>query len=414
MANSIGERLMHAWNAFTGQSQYANTAHSLGTSSGFRPDRGRLGLVNERSIIAGIYTRLGIDVAGVELRHVKVDQNGRFQANVKSGLAECLSLEANIDQAARAFKQDAAMTLFEEGVIAIVPVDTTLNPSVSGGYDVKSLRVGTVTQWFPRHIRIRVYNDRTGNKEEILLPKQNVAVVENPFYAVMNEPNSTLQRLIRKLNLLDAVDEQSSSGKLDLIIQLPYIVKSAARKDQAEERRRNIEMQLKGSKYGIAYIDGTERVTQLNRPAENNLLAQITYLTELLYSQLGTTASVFDGSADEKTMINYHNRTVEPLVGAITDGMRRAFLTKTARAQGQSITYFRDPFKFMTALELAEVGDKFIRNQITTPNEFRPHLGLPPSEEPQANQLRNPNLNPANGSPEGPAAEPGGDTPDEA
>ena len=396
MAESIGTRLKHAWNAFTTKStnpfQYFT---DYGASYGSRPDRLKLNLSNERSIIASAYTRLGIDVAALQIRHVRVNEDGEYQETLKSGLNNCLSVEANLDQSAQAFIQDAAMTLFDQGVIAIVPVDTTLDPTVTGGYDISSLRVGTIREWFPRHVRVYVYNDRTGRKEELILPKNNVAIIENPFYSVMNEPNSTLKRLVRKLNILDMIDEQSGSGKLDLIIQLPYVVKSEAREAQAEKRRKNIEMQLHGSKYGIAYTDATEKVTQLNRPAENNLASSIKDLTDMLYSQLGISPEVLAGTADQQNMINYHNRAVKPVVTAIIDGMRRVFLTKTARSQGQTIMYFRDPFANVAVNEFADVADKFTRNEILSSNNVRSYLGIKPVNTPEANSLRNKNLNPA-------------------
>lgn len=399
MANAIGNWLKHTWNVFTSQNQRAPAS---GSNYGMRPDRTRLNVVNERSIIASVYTRLGIDSASVELRHIREDQNGRFLETIPSSLNECFSVEANLDQGARAFRQDIAMSLFENGVIAIVPVDTTLDPKVSSSFEVKTLRVGAITEWFPEHVRVRLYNQKTGTKEEVIVPKRSTAIVENPLYSVMNEPNSTLQRLIRKLNLLDAVDEQTSSGKLDLIIQLPYAVKSDIRKKQAADRRKDIEVQLMGSKYGIAYIDGTERVTQLNRPAENNLLATITYLTDMLYSQLGLTEEIFKGSADEAAMLNYHNRTIEPIVAAVAESVHRTMLTKTARSQGQAFRYFRDPFKFLTLAQLAEIGDSLTRNEIAASNELRPMLGFPQSKEPQADELRNKNLNPVEPTPPGP------------
>lgn len=396
MAESIGTRLKHAWNAFTTKStnpfQYST---DYGASYGSRPDRLKLNLSNERSIIASAYTRLGIDVAALQIRHVRVNEDGEYQETFKSGLNNCLSVEANLDQSAQAFIQDAAMTLFDQGVIAIVPVDTTLDPTVTGGYDISSLRVGTIREWFPRHVRVYVYNDKTGRKEELILPKNNVAIIENPFYSVMNEPNSTLKRLVRKLNILDMIDEQSGSGKLDLIIQLPYVVKSEAREAQAEKRRKNIEMQLHGSKYGIAYTDATEKVTQLNRPAENNLASSIKDLTDMLYSQLGISPEVLAGTADQQNMINYHNRAVKPVVTAIIDGMRRVFLTKTARSQGQTIMYFRDPFANVAVNEFADVADKFTRNEILSSNNVRSYLGIKPVNTPEANSLRNKNLNPA-------------------
>jgi hypothetical protein len=352
---------------------------------------------NERSIISSIYTRLSIDVAGVDIRHVRIDDSGRYVNDIDSGLNTCLTLEANLDQAARQFRQDVALTLFDSGVAAIVPVDTTLDPTVTGGYDILTLRVGEVVAWLPRHVRVRLYNEQTGRKEELTLEKKSVAIVENPLYSVMNEPNSTLQRLIRKLNLLDAIDEQSGNGKLDLIIQLPYVIKSDTRKQQAEQRRKDIEFQLKGSQYGIAYTDGTEKITQLNRPAENNLMDQIEYLVEMLYGQLGLTPEVMNGTADEKTMINYFNRTIEPLLDAVVEAMRRSFLTKTARTQGQSIMYFRDIFKLVPLSEIAAVADVLTRNEVTTSNEIRQVIGFKPSSDPNADKLRNSNMPQPNG-----------------
>jgi len=335
---------------------------------------------------------LSIDISSIDVRHVRLDDADRYKEDIKSGLNNCLTLEANIDQGARAFRQDIAMTIFNEGVAAIVPVDTTLNPSKSGGYDIKTLRVGTVVSWMPKHIRVRLYNEAKGEREEITLEKKFVAIVENPLYSVMNESNSTLQRLIRKLNLLDAVDEASSSGKLDLIIQLPYVIKSEARRQQAEQRRKDIEFQLKGSKYGIAYTDGTEQITQLNRPTENNLLGQIEFLTDMLYGQLGLTEAVMKGTADEKAMLNYNNRTVEPIVEAIVEAMRRTFLTATARSQQQSIAYFRNPFKLVPVENIAEIADKFTRNEIVSANEIRQVIGFKPSNDPKADELRNSNM----------------------
>lgn len=386
--------LKHAWNAFLNQppaNRITGSTFREGVTYSGRPDRVR-NLSNERSLISSIYTRLAIDVASVDIRHVKLDDNGRFLEEVDSGLNYCLTIEANLDQAASAFKQDIVATLFNDGVAAIVPVDTTLDPSKSGGFDIKTLRVGTILQWRPRHIRVSLYNEDTGRREELTLEKKFVAIVENPLYNVMNEPNSTLQRLIRKINILDAIDEQSGSGKLDIIIQLPYVVKSEARKQQAEQRRQDIEFQLKGSKYGIAYTDGTEKITQLNRPAENNLLEQVKYLTEMLYSQLGLTKKLVDGEADEAALLNYHNRTIEPLVRAIVEAMRRTFLTKTARTQKQSIHYFRDPFKLVPVAEMAEIADKFTRNEILSSNEIRGIIGFKPSKEPKADKLVNSNM----------------------
>jgi hypothetical protein len=389
----FGAKLRHAWNAFTDQDErYRFRSYDLGASYGGRPDRTRLTLSNERSIISSVYTRLSIDIAAVEIRHVRLDDAGRYQEDITSGLNNCLTIEANLDQAARAFRQDVATTLFDRGVAAIVPVDTNLNPELTGGYDILSLRVGEIVQWMPSHVRVSLYNEQTGRREEITLQKSTVAIVENPLYAVMNEPNSTLQRLTRKLNLLDSVDEQSSSGKLDMIIQLPYVIKSEARRQQADQRRKDIEFQLKGSQYGIAYTDGTEKITQLNRPAENNLLGQVTYLTEMLYSQLGLTAEVMNGTADEKAMLNYINRTVEPVLAAISEAMKRSFLTKTARTQNQSIKYFRDPFKLVPMSDLAEMADKFTRNEIVSSNEFRGFIGMKPSSDPKADQLVNSNM----------------------
>lgn len=392
---AFSDRLKHAWDAFLEKQDpfdYVQNSNEYGISYGYRPDLRRSITPNDKSIITSVYNRISIDVASIDIRHVRLDSNRRYTEEIKSGLNDCLNLEANIDQAARAFKQDVVLTLFEKGVAAIVPVETTINPRVSGAYDIKTMRVGEVVSWYPRHVRVLLYNERTGRKEELVLSKDMVAIVENPLYMVMNEPNSTLQRLVRKISLLDSVDEQVGSGKLDLIIQLPYVIKSEARKDQAEQRRKDIEMQLKGSKYGIAYTDGTERITQLNRPAENNMLKQVEYLTDMLYGQLGLTKEVFDGTADEKTMLNYHNRTVEPILTAITQAMKRTFLTKTARSQGQSIEFFRDPFKLVAVSDIAEIADKFTRNEILSSNEVRAIMGFKPSDDPAAEELRNKNL----------------------
>jgi predicted transcriptional regulator len=347
---------------------------------------------NERSIITSVYNRIAMDVAAIPIEHVRLDENGRYAETISSGLNNTLSVNANADQTGRAFIQDVVLSMFDEGCVAIVPVETTGDPFLSSSYDIWSLRAAKIVEWFPAHVRVRVYNERTMTKENVILPKSQVAIVENPLYAVMNEPNSTLQRLIRKLNILDAIDEQSGSGKLDLIIQLPYAIKTEARKKQAEERRDNIEMQLSGTKYGIAYADATEHITQLNRPAENNLMAQITYLTSMLYSQLGITESVFDGTADEPTMINYFNRSVEPCLAAIVDASKWKFLTKTARSQGQSIMYFRDPFRLVPVTELADIADSFSRNTILTANEFRSVIGYKPSDDPNADKLENKNM----------------------
>lgn len=390
----ISDRLKHAWNAFNNQEvkKQDTTFFDYGASYGYRPDRSRFTVSNERSIITSVYTKVGMDVASVLMSHVKLDENGRFVETVNSGLNNCLTLEANIDQAGRHFRQNMAMSLLDKGVIAICPVDTTISPETTGGYDIKTLRVGEVVAWFPKHVRVKLYNDETGRYEELTVSKTTVAIVENPLYSVMNEPNSTLQRLIRKLNLLDAVDEATSSGKLDLIVQLPYVIKSEARQQQAAQRRTDLEEQLRGSKYGIAYTDGTEKITQLNRPAENNLLKQVEFLTEMLYSQLGLAQSIFDGTADERTMTNYFSRTIDPILGAITEAMKRTFLTKTARTQGHSIEYFRNRFSLMGIADLAELADKLTRNEILSSNEFRAILGFKPSMDPKADELRNKNL----------------------
>lgn len=388
------DKLMHAWNAFTNEDErrVRQPYSGYGSAYGLRPDRTRLTMSNERSILASALTRIGIDVSSVNMRHVKLDENERYVETIKSGLNNCLNVEANLDQAAQAFRQDMAMTLFDKGVIAIVPTETDLNPLVTAGYDVKTMRVGEVVQWYPYHVRVSVWNQDLGRREEITLPKKIVAIVENPLYAVMNEPNSTLQRLIRKLNILDAIDEQSGSGKLDVIIQLPYTIKSESRQDQAEKRAKDLEVQLQGSKYGVGYIDGTEKITQLNRPAENNLLTQIQYLTDMLYGQLGITEEVFKGTADEATMLNYYNRTIEPVLTAITEALHRTFLTKTARTQGQAIKFFRDPFKLVPISQLAEIADKFTRNEIASSNEIRGVIGWMPSKDPKADQLINSNM----------------------
>ena len=386
------DRLQHAWNAFLNRDPtYEFRDH--GMISTYKPDRVRFTRGNERSIVTSVYNRIALDVSSIDINHAKLDENGRFKEIIQSGLNECLTLNANIDQTGKAFIQDVVMSMMDEGCVAIVPVDTTINPEVSGSFDIQSLRTGNIIEWRPEFVKVRLYNDRTGQKEDVLLPKKSVAIIENPLYAVINEPNSTMQRLIRKLNLLDVIDEQSGSGKLDLIIQLPYVIKSEARRQQAENRRKDIEMQLAGSKYGIAYTDGTEKITQLNRPAENNLMKQIEYLTSMLYSQLGITQSVLDGTADERTMLNYYNRTIEPIISAIIDEMKRKFLTKTARTQNQSIVYFRNPFKLVPINELAEISDKFTRNEIATSNEIRQIIGWKPSDDPGADELRNKNLN---------------------
>lgn len=392
---TFGSRLAHAWNAFTtkddGGQQLSNWS-DIGPAYGTRPDRMRLGVVNERSLISSIYTRLSIDVAANKIRHVRNDDDGRYLEDIKSGLNECLSVEANLDQAATAFCQDIALTLFDKGAAAIVPVDTTINPNLTGGYDIKTLRVGEIIQWYPAHVRVSLYNQAVGRREEITLEKKFVAIVENPLYSVMNEPNSTLQRLIRKLGMLDAVDAASSSGKLDLIIQLPYVVKNETRRQQAEQRRQDIEFQLKGSQYGIAYTDGTEKITQLNRPAENNLWKQIQDLTDMLYAQLGLTPEVMNGTADEKTMLNYNQRTIKPILRAITEAMHRTFLTRTARAQNQAVAFFSNPFDLVPINDIAEIADKFTRNEITSSNEVRQIIGMKPASDPKADELRNSNM----------------------
>jgi hypothetical protein len=390
----FGARIKHAWNAFVTTStdpQYQPYSAAVSYSAG-RPDRTRYTVSNERSIISSITTRLSMDVASVDIRHVRTDDVGRYTEDIDSGLNNCLTLEANLDQAARHFKQDIAMTLFDTGVAAIVPVDTTLDPSITGGFDILTLRVGRIVGWFPKHVRVSLWNEAKNRREEIVLEKKYVAIVENPLYLVMNEPNSTLQRLIRKLNLLDGIDENNASGKLDLIIQLPYVIKSEARREQAENRRKDIEFQLKGSQYGVAYTDGTEKITQLNRPVENTLLKQIEYLVAMLYGQLGLTAEVMNGTADEKAMLNYNNRTIEPIVAAIVEAMRRSFLTKTARTQKQTIMYFRDPFKLLPLSEIAEIADAFARNEILASNEIRQVIGFKPANDPKADQLRNSNM----------------------
>ena len=396
MEMSFGSRLKHAWNAFTGNIQM--NYRDLGMSYSYRADRPRMSRGNERSIVTSVYNRIALDVAALNVQHVRLDENGRFLSVIDDGLNNCLTLEANVDQTARSFIQDVVISMFDEGSVAIVPVDTTTDPNVSGSYDIQSLRVGQILDWYPQYIRTRVYNEQTGRKEDIVVPKSAVAIIENPLYAVINEPNSTMQRLIRKLNLLDVIDEQSGSGKLDLIIQLPYVIKTEARRQQAENRRKDIESQLSGSKYGIAYTDGTEHITQLNRSVNNNLMSQIEYLTSMLYSQLGITQSILDGTADEKTMLNYNNRTIEPIISAIVDEMKRKFLTKTARSQRQSISFFRDPFKLVPVNEIAEIADKFTRNEIMTSNEIRKVVGMKPSDDPRADELRNKNLSEPSGS----------------
>ena len=391
MEQSLGSRLRHAWNAFRNRDPTVNYEDG-GASYYRRPDRIHLTRGNERSLVTSVYNRIALDVAAIGIKHCKIDENGRYLYDMKSGLNNCLNLSANQDQTGRAFIQDVVMSMLDEGCVAIVPTDTTLNPKETQSYDILSMRTGKIIQWRPQQVQIRLYNESTGKKEEIWLPKKSVAIVENPLYAVINEPNSTMQRLMRKLSLLDVTDEQTASGKLDLIIQLPYVIRTEARRQQAENRRKDIEMQLAGSKYGIAYTDGTERITQLNRSVENNLMKQVEYLTNLLYSQLGVTQAVLEGTADEQAMLNYYSRTIEPIVSAIVDEMKRKFLSKTARTQLQTITFFRDPFKLVPVNNIADIADKFTRNEILTSNELRQIIGMKPSKDPKADELRNSNI----------------------
>lgn len=391
----IGDRLAHAWNAFMNRDPTASNIYG-GSSYFNRPDRTRLRTGTEKSIINAIYNRLSLDTASMDIRHVRLDDNGRYIETIDSYFNECLTLSANTDQTSRMFMQDVVMSLLDEGSVAIVPVDTTFNPNITSSYDILSLRTGKILEWFPQHVKIRVYDENKGVKKDVIISKKNVALIENPYYSIMNGHNSTLQRLIRKLNILDAIDEQSGSGKLDMIIKLPYAIKGTTRQRQAEERRKKIEDQLTDSKYGIAYIDGTESITQLNRPVENNLMKQIEYLTNLLFSQLGLTQAILDGTADEKTMLNYYNRTIEPILSAITDEMKRKFLTKTARTQGQTIQFFRDPFKLVPVTEIAEIADTLTRNEIASSNEIRQIMGWKPSSDPKADELRNSNISAPN------------------
>jgi hypothetical protein len=393
MSLNLSTRLVHAWNAFTSRDPTQYIITGPGYSS--RPDRPRLSRGNEKSIATSIFNRIALDVSSVSIKHCRLDKNGRYVEDIDSGLNNCLTLEANKDQTGRAFIQDAVLSMLDEGCVALVPVETTIDPKNSNSYQIDSMRTGKITEWYPDMVRVRLYNDRTGEKEEILLPKSQVAIIENPLYAVVNEYNSTMQRLIRKLSLLDVTDEQTASGKLDLIIQLPYVIKTETRREQAERRRKDIIEQLAGSQYGIAYTDGTEKITQLNRSLENNLLKQVEYLTNMVYSQLGITQSVLDGTADEKTMLNYTNRTVEPIISAIVDELKRKFLTKTARSQLQSIVYFRDPFRLVPVNDIAEIADKFTRNEIMTSNEIRQIVGMQPSKDPKADELVNSNISQA-------------------
>lgn len=393
MSLNLSTRLTHAWNAFTSRDPTKYIITGPGYSS--RPDRPRLSRGNEKSIATSIFNRIALDVSSVSIKHCRLDKNGRYVEDIDSGLNNCLNLEANKDQTGRAFIQDVVLSMLDEGCVALVPVETTIDPKNSNSYQIDSMRTGKITEWYPDMVRVRLYNDRTGEKEEILLPKSQVAIIENPLYAVVNEYNSTMQRLIRKLSLLDVTDEQTASGKLDLIIQLPYVIKTETRREQVERRRKDIIKQLAGSQYGIAYTDGTEKITQLNRSLENNLLKQVEYLTNMVYSQLGITQSVLDGTADEKTMLNYTNRTVEPIISAIVDELKRKFLTKTARSQLQSIVYFRDPFRLVPVNDIAEIADKFTRNEIMTSNEIRQIVGMQPSKDPKADELVNSNISQA-------------------
>lgn len=396
MEQRLGDRLKHAWDAFRNKNP-TQSFSDVGAGYYFRPDRPRFSRGNERSIVTAIYNRIALDVAAIDIRHVRLDDNGRFSSYIDSRLDECFTIEANLDQEARAFRQDIVMSMLDEGCVAIVPTEADDEPTEDGRFEVYSMRTAKIVEWYPRHVRVRVYNDKTGRKEDLVFPKKTVCIVENPMYAVMNEPNSTLKRLIRKLNLLDAIDEQSGSGKLDLIIQLPYTVKNETKRQQAETRRSDIERQLTGSKYGIAYADATEHITQLNRPVGNNLMTQIEFLTNMLYGQLGMTQNIMDGSAKEEEMVNYNTRTIEPIVSAIIGEYKRKFLTKTARSRHQSIMFFKDPFKLVSVSEIANIGDKMTRNEIMSSNEMRQKIGLPPVDDPRADELRNKNLNASNG-----------------
>lgn len=389
----IFDVLRHSWDVFRNREP---TYYNIGSSSTYRPDRTRTFIRNEQSIVTSIYTRIALDVASINIRHCRVDDNGRFKEYINSGLDSCLNLEANIDQTGRAFKQDIVESMFDEGAVAIVPVDTTLDPTTTGSYDIQTMRTGKILEWYPEHVKVELYNQQTGHREAITLPKRMVSIIENPMYSIINEPNSTMQRLIRKLTLLDRVDETTSSGKLDMIIQLPYVIKSESRRKEADKRKKDIEEQLKGP-YGIAYVDGTEKIIQLNRPVENNLMKQVEYLRNELYSQLGITQEVLNGTADEQTMLNYNSRTIEPIVSAITDEMTRKFLTKTARSQSQTIMFFRDPFRLVPVNNIAEIADKFTRNEILTSNEIRGVIGFKPSDDPKADKLINSNLNQPDG-----------------
>ena len=393
---ALGERIRHAWNAFMNKDP-TNVRYYNGNISSYRPDKLIRSIGVDRTILTSIMNRIALDVSNVDIKHVHLDKKGRYEYDVSSGLNSCLQLNANLDQTAKAFIKDVVISMFDEGCVAIVPVETSENPNNTDSYDIYQLRTGKIVEWYPKHVRVRLYNENTGFKEELLLAKKTVAIVENPFYEVMNEPNSTFKRLIKKLSLLDAIDDQSGSGKLDLIIQLPFVVKTEARRRQAEERRKDIEAQLVGSKYGIAYTDASEHIIQLNRSVDNNLMKQIEFLTSMLYSQLGITATIMDGTADEKTMLNYENRTLVPILSAIVDAMQYKFLTKTARTQGHAIRYFRDPFKLVPVSEIAEIADKFTRNEIMSTNELRQIIGMIPVKDPKADELRNKNLNATDG-----------------
>ena len=410
METSFISRLKSGWNAFRNRDPTGVYTQNIGPSYSYRQDRNRFSRGNERSIVVSVYNRIAMDAASISMKHVQLDENGRFSSEINSGLNSCMNLEANIDQTGRAYMQDLVQSMLDEGCVADIPIETDKDPSLTESYQIRSMRTGKILDWYPRHVKVRVYNEATGQKEDIILPKKNVGIIENPLYAVMNEPSSTMQRLIRKLNLLDAIDEQSGSGKLDLIIQLPYSIKSELRKKQADQRREDIIDQLKGP-FGIAYTDGTEKIIQLNRPIENNLMKQIEYLTSQLYSQLGITQTIMDGTADDKTMLNYYNRTIEPIVAAIADERKRKFLSKTARTQGQTIMFFRDPFKLVPVNDLAEIADKLTRNEIATSNEMRQVIGWKPSDDPKADELRNSNISqakqevvPGSGTPTAPSA----------
>lgn len=384
--------IKHAWGLFTNTNNKNPTFNPVGSSYTISPTRPRFSRGNERTVVTSVYNRIAIDASSIEIKHVILDDEGRFKETKKTRLNNCLTTEANLDQTSRAFMLDVVISLLDEGCVAVVPVKTTINPDNTESYDIDELRTGRIVEWFPKHVMVRLYNDETGMYQDVTLPKSQVAIIENPLYTIMNEPNSTMQRLIHKLSLLDIIDEESSSGKMDLIIQLPYIIKNETKRSQAEERRKQIEDQLRGSRYGVAYIDGTEKVTQLNRSVENNILKQVEYLTNLLYSQLGLTQTIMDGTADENTMNNYYNRTVEPVVSAIVDEFHRKFLTKTARTQGQAIMFFRDPFKLMSVTSIADTADKFTRNELLSSNEFRQIIGRKPSTDPKADMLLNKNI----------------------